>query len=303
MSRCSKRVEHADTNNSNLNSPIVTISVGQSQRLFAAHEEVLKRSPFFAQACKAQFFETAGKRIELLTEEPEVFSAVLEFLYKGDYSPRLLFDKKGGGWTLEADGSDTPKVITYQRTAVSITVLKDTAIYVSRLNSITGPMLTQRQCSAHRYGMPELQRVALKKQGLQSNVSCSTILSSARFAYANTPPSDSKLRAHYLALIIRSRNIFKRSGTMQAEMKVGGTDLFFDLFVALVNHLVGLTDHLASRLSANDVHRTTSPQLPNLHAESACCLSAPHVSHSSFLISSPPASIIARHDFALIKLK
>jgi len=45
------------------------------------------------------------------------------------------------------------------------------------------------------------------------------------------------LRAHYLALIIRSRSTFKRSGTMQLEMLNGGTQLFFDLFVALCNHV------------------------------------------------------------------
>jgi hypothetical protein len=101
-------------------------------------------------------------------------------------------------------------------------------------------LISFTQCSAHTYHLSELQRLALKKQGLQSGVQCSTILSSARYAYAHTPASDSKLRAHYLALIIRSRNTFKRSGTMQMEMESGGTGLFFDLFVALVNHLVCL---------------------------------------------------------------
>lgn len=62
-------------------------------------------------------------------------------------------------------------------------------------------------------------------------------MSSARYAYANTPDNDSKLRAHYLALIIRSRSTFKRSGTMQMEMEAGGK-LFFDLFVAMCNHMV-----------------------------------------------------------------
>ncbi|QIW96991.1 hypothetical protein AMS68_002509 [Peltaster fructicola] len=203
----------------NLNSAIITIAVGPTQRLFAAHEDVLRKSPFFAQACQSQFFENAGKRIELLTEEPEVFSAVLEFMYKGDYSPKLLWDKKTSSWSIDHDGG--PKEITIQHSDAGVNILKDTVIY----------------CSAHRYGLPELQRLALKKQGLQSGVQCSTILSSARFAYANTSPADSKLRAHYLALIIRSRNTFKRSGTMQVEMEAGGTGLFFDLFVALVNHL------------------------------------------------------------------
>jgi hypothetical protein len=71
----------------------------------------------------------------------------------------------------------------------------------------------------------------------ESGIQCSTILASARYAYANTPDTDSKLRAHYLALIIRSRSTFKRSGTMQLEMYNGGTQLFFDLFVALCNHV------------------------------------------------------------------
>jgi hypothetical protein len=70
-------------------------------------------------------------------------------------------------------------------------------------------------------------------------IQCSTILASARFAYANTPDTDSKLRAHYLALIVRSRGTFMRSGTMQAEMERGGK-MFFDLFVALCNHMVSL---------------------------------------------------------------
>lgn len=92
-------------------------------------------------------------------------------------------------------------------------------------------------CSAEKYRLPGLKRVALRKQGLHSGIQCSTILTSARFAYANTPDTDSKLRAHYLALIIRSRSTFKHSGTMQMEMEQGGK-LFFDLFVAMCNHMV-----------------------------------------------------------------
>ena len=77
-------------------------------------------------------------------------------------------------------------------------------------------------CAADRYGLDDLKRLALRKQGLQSGIQCCTILASARYAYANTPDNDSKLRAHYLALIIRSRSTFKRSGTMQMEMEKGG---------------------------------------------------------------------------------
>ena len=83
---------------------------------------------------------------------------------------------------------------------------------------------------AEKFGLDELKRLALRKQGLQSGIQVDVILRSARYAYENTPDTDSRLRAHYLALIIRSRKIFKRSGTMQTEMEIGGSKLFFVSF-------------------------------------------------------------------------
>lgn len=226
-----------------LNSAIVTIAVGPDQRLFAAHEDVLSRSSWLAAACRQQFFECPGqRRISLPHEEPEIFSAILEFLYKGDYFPRLLHDRKRNAWSLEDGQEDltmpslSPRLDSDKKTAshllqkefatvyhhgVGDYILRDTAVY----------------CSALRFDLPDLQRLALRKQGLQSGIDVATILRSARFAYANTPPSDSRLRAHYLALIIRSRKTFKRSGTMQMEMEQGGTQMFFDLFVAMCNHI------------------------------------------------------------------
>ena len=66
---------------STLTSPIVTFTVGREGRLFAAHEDVLSNSPFFAAACRGQFLEAQSKRIDLPDEEPEIFSCVLEYLY------------------------------------------------------------------------------------------------------------------------------------------------------------------------------------------------------------------------------
>ena len=209
--------------------------VGKSQRLFAAHEDVLSRSPFFADACRDQFFQANARRIALVDEEPEIFSAVLEYLYKGDYSPRLLHDKKRNTWVLEDEQEFlSPKLeggigqvgsATIFHHRVGGTILRDTAVY----------------CSAERFGLEDLKRLALRKQGLQSGIEVACILRSARYAYENTPETDSRLRAHYLALIIRSRKTFKRSGTMQMEMENGGK-LFFDLFVAMVNHMDDLTE-------------------------------------------------------------
>jgi len=209
---------------STLTSPIITLCVGPEQRLFAAHEDVLANSPFFSAVIRGQFLESTSKRVNLPEEIPEVFSSVLEYLYKGDYYPRLLHNKRRNTWELEDtetnNGGRGAVESTVFHPGLQQTLLKDTLIY----------------CTAERYGLEELKRLALRKQGLQSGIQCSTILASSRYAYENTPDSDSKLRAHYLALIIRSRNTFKRSGTMQMEMERGGK-MFFDLYVAMCNHM------------------------------------------------------------------
>ena len=217
-----------------LTSAIVTVVVGSDSRLFAAHEDVLCHSPYFAEVLRGQFFESANRRIDLPTEEPEVFSCILEYLYKGDYYPRLVHDKRGQSWMLEGgvtspDPNKGGRAVavepTFFHTGVGDVLLRDTAVY----------------CAADRYGLEELKKLSLRKQGLQSGIEVGTILRSARYAYENTPDSDSRLRAHYLALIIRSRKTFKRSGTMQMEMEMGGK-LFFDLFVAMCNHVDDLVD-------------------------------------------------------------
>lgn len=233
---------------SNLTSAIVTLVVGEEQRIFAAHEHVLSHSPFFEAALRGQYMDSQSKRLALPDEEPEIFSSVLEYLYKGDYYPRLVHNKRRNSWELEPVEGDGGGGSLAIHQGPDGELLKDTVIY----------------CAAQKYGLEELKRVALRKQGLrmsfrlpsiplfhslrpyanlcikkkkESGIQCSTILTSARYAYANTPDTDSKLRAHYLALIIRSRSTFKRSGTMQLEMYNGGTQLFFDLFVALCNHV------------------------------------------------------------------
>ena len=191
--------------------------VGCENRLFAAHEDQLTRSPFFAAALKGQFFESDAKRVLLPDEQPEIFSCVLEYLYKGDYTPRLLYNKRRNSWELEGNGNDKQDsyngslgvMSTFYHSGVGSDILRDTAVY----------------CTAEKFGLDELKRLALRKQGLQSGISVEVILRSARYAYDNTPDNDSHLRAHYLALIIRCRKLFKRSGRMEREMEIGGSRL------------------------------------------------------------------------------
>lgn len=241
--------------------PIVTITVGPEGRLFAAHEDVLCQSPFFEVLCQGQYLDAQGKRVALPDEEPEVFSAVLEYLYKGDYYPRLLHNKHRASWELEdsmpsrrTTPNTTPNLASdsqahHHQTSPGGGRAGPSAVEATVYLSSVGQHLlrdTVIYCAAERYGLEELKRLALRKQGLQAGIDVSTILRSAQYCYAHTPDSDSRLRAHYLALIIRCRKTFKRSGTMQAEMEKAaggeGGKLFFDLFVALCNHLDDVID-------------------------------------------------------------
>ncbi|GAB1319366.1 BTB domain-containing protein [Madurella fahalii] len=238
-------------------SPIITLVVGREARLFAAHEDVLRQAPFFDRVLSSNHVDAQNRRISLPDEEPEVFSAILEYLYKGDYYPRLLHNKHRNSWELEdslprrATPHTSPTIHESPKTGggrAGHTPQTPSAVEATVFLSSIGQHLlrdTVIYCAAERYGLEELKRLALRKQGLQSGIDVGTILRSAQYCYANTPDSDSRLRAHYLALIIRCRKTFKRSGTMQAEMEKCGSDvygdgsgkLFFDLFVAMCNHL------------------------------------------------------------------
>lgn len=138
---------------SNGSSPIVTLVVGAEQRLFAAHEDVLCASTFFVNALRSPYIDAATKRIALPDEEPEIFSSVLEYLYKGDYYPRVMHNKRRNSWELEPtpDQQQSASESTVYHRSVDGDLLKDTVIY----------------CAAERYGLSELKKLALRKQGLR----------------------------------------------------------------------------------------------------------------------------------------
>ncbi|KAK6836596.1 hypothetical protein PG987_007091 [Apiospora arundinis] len=225
--------EEATPNKRNLNSPIVTLTVGREGGCLRRTRRSWPNRPFLSASA-------GSKRISLPDEEPEIFSAVLEYLYKGDYYPRLLHNKHRNTWELEDTNTAAGRSPNPSSENGGSRGANEATIYIS---SVGQPLLrdTVVYCAADRYGLEELKRLSLRKQGLQSGIDVATILRSAQYAYDHTPDSDSRLRAHYLALIIRCRKTFKRSGTMQAEMEKGGK-LFFDLFVAMCNHLDDVVD-------------------------------------------------------------
>ena len=72
-----------------------------------------------------------SKQIDLPDEQPEIFSSVLEYLYRGDYYPKLLRNEHNDTWELEdtsvdSDGQSNGAAI-FLHTAGAV-ILKDTAI-------------------------------------------------------------------------------------------------------------------------------------------------------------------------------
>jgi hypothetical protein len=104
--------------------------------------------------------DSQTKKISLPDEEPEVFSSVLEYLYKGDYHPRLVHNKKRNCWELEQTGEDGRSEATIYHPSVDGELLKDTAIY----------------CAAEKYGLEELKRISLRKQGLRKSAPSRRVL-------------------------------------------------------------------------------------------------------------------------------
>jgi hypothetical protein len=93
---------------------------------------VLRTSPFFAARCRGQFLEPHNKQISLPDEQPEILSCILEYLYKGDYYPRLVHDKRHDTWDIEDNGMDIDgeakqaSLLVYD--ANGSVILKDTAV-------------------------------------------------------------------------------------------------------------------------------------------------------------------------------
>lgn len=137
----------------NSTSSIITLVVGSEKRLFAAHEDVLCASPYFASALRNGYLDPVTKRIALPDEEPEIFSSILEYLYKGDYFPRLVHNKRRHSYELEQIHDDERGSVesTVYHHGVDGDLLRDTVIY----------------CAAERYGLDELKKISLRKQGLR----------------------------------------------------------------------------------------------------------------------------------------
>ncbi|PQE21658.1 Btb poz protein [Rutstroemia sp. NJR-2017a WRK4] len=182
-----------------LKSPVIGLLVGQGdeQALLTAHQALLVRSPWFADAC-AKFSDDVSvgvcfsdgwsgvrwrwigleswklipklqeRRIDLIDEDLDAVGCFLEYLYTGDYFPRKI----PGSRDLEADAS----VPSVDETGDQL--LKHARVYT------LGEMLH----------LPGLKSLASSKIHCVNSTAKGEI-AYARYVYANTQKDDQTIRA------------------------------------------------------------------------------------------------------------
>jgi len=102
--------------------------------------------------------EANSKRISLPDEEPEIFSSVLEYLYKGDYYPRLVHNKRKNSWELETGEGGTGSVeSTVYHHGVDGELLKDTVIYVRSMSLFIWYILRGVELFIYVFGVMSLE--------------------------------------------------------------------------------------------------------------------------------------------------
>ncbi|KAI9049952.1 hypothetical protein LZ554_006099 [Drepanopeziza brunnea f. sp. 'monogermtubi'] len=153
-----------------LRSPVIGLLVGQGdeQALLTAHQALLVRSPWFADACAKFSDDVSERRIDLVDEELDAVGCFLEFLYTGDYFPRKI----AGSRDLERD-STTPDV-----DETGDQLLKHARVYTL----------------AETLNLPALKSLASSKIHCVNSTAKGEI-AYARYVYGHTQKDDTTIRA------------------------------------------------------------------------------------------------------------
>ncbi|KAA8904411.1 hypothetical protein FN846DRAFT_952895 [Sphaerosporella brunnea] len=159
-----------------LKSPVVLIKVGTppDDTILAAHMALLQKSPWFTEACDGWTHETpASERVVPLPDiDIDTVGSFLEYLYTGEYVPRLLPGASGKGEDM---------------------VLED--ISDSDVDEDGGNLLKHAMVYtlAEKLQMPELKHLAHSKIH-RINSTAKGELRYAKFVYENTTKEDKTIR-------------------------------------------------------------------------------------------------------------
>ncbi|KAI5781243.1 hypothetical protein EDC01DRAFT_249582 [Geopyxis carbonaria] len=157
-----------------LKSPIITIHVGEEPTTLSAHMALLQASPFLARACATYTAETPlnERSIQLPDEDLAAVGSLLEYLYTGEYFPRLI--RNGDTTVLE----DLPESEASDLDDSGEHLLRHARIYTL----------------GEKLELPKLKELAHSKIH-RINSTAKGELRYARFVYKNTSREDKVIRA------------------------------------------------------------------------------------------------------------
>ena len=196
---------------------MINLLVGPDKTEFQAHEAVLRRSPFFSSAFDSSFNGPSSPHspriVELPEEDPDIFAAVLQFLYQDDFFPRLLRHPASQKPELEYRDPDAANRV--------------------------GPMmkLARIYFAADRIGLQGLMRLAARKVRKLMPVSAKSYLMFARFVYENTSDTDDILRPYAISYVNEYLLYFvEDEEDVLKEAVLEGGAFAWDLMQELIKH-------------------------------------------------------------------
>lgn len=74
------------TTESHLLAPVITLYIGPNRLELHAHQDTLCKLPFFGAALNGSFSESLTKTIDMPEDDPSMVSALIEYLYTGNYT-------------------------------------------------------------------------------------------------------------------------------------------------------------------------------------------------------------------------
>ncbi|KAI5843222.1 hypothetical protein BZA05DRAFT_343883 [Tricharina praecox] len=162
--------------NSYLKSPVIHIMVGQSPRetILSAHLALLQKSQWFAEACSSYSNSTPHDEriVKLPDEDLGAVGSFLEYLYVGEYTPRLLPGASGKAEDQVLEHTDDSQV-----DEAGDNLLRHAKVYTL----------------AEKLQLPELKHLAHSKIH-RINSTAKGELRYAKFVYENTSKDDETIR-------------------------------------------------------------------------------------------------------------
>ncbi|KAL7271043.1 hypothetical protein RUND412_006223 [Rhizina undulata] len=209
-------------------SEIITLLVGPESYKILAHLDVLCRSRYFSTALTGPFKESREKLMTFPEEtEIEAFTALIEFLYSADFTPRTIAHQS----LILAPALDPMWYSPRDPECIRHTVSK----------------LVRTYALAHKYGIPDCGDLVMEKFRLMRNDPWAPgdAVNAALFAYEEVPESEGKLRPF---LLERVKEVLKR-GEGREEVRAAvleNCELAWDLVDALRGNVVELIGRLPS---------------------------------------------------------